>query len=405
MIRVVRQGVTQGHLSQSQASLVELEPGEAAAVEAFGHTGCPVIVALQYLEGEVGELSAADVRAELRRAAARLPFTDLLLGWNVPPALLETCANEVGRLGASLYRWHPLLTGDGVFSARPEWQVVGPTGEPVPVFGGLPEFTFVCPNRPAARDAVLEHLARSLEGGGYDGVFLDRMRYPSPLSEPETLLGCFCEDCARRFTLPDPRKLLRSPESFLRGLFGSGLLGFRSQSIAAMVARAAGLVRAARLRVGLDCFSTSLAVAVGQDLGALDRQADWIKIMTYGHTFAPAGVPFELNGALRWLVARGVPRTRARACIAEVTGIEPGELSSEALVEEVRHARGAGVRRLFAGMELVDLAGITRLDSGQIAADARAFQAAGADGLVLSWDLRHIPPAYLDVVASVVAPG
>jgi hypothetical protein len=60
-----------------------------------------------------------------------------------------------------------------------------------------------------------------------------------------------------------------------------------------------------------------------------------------------------------------------------------------------------GVRTLLAGIELVELAGVTSLNAEQIAADLRAFQEAGADGLALSWDLWHIPPERLELVRTV----
>lgn len=380
--------------------------------------------AVQYLEAgpEVAGIAPDAARRRLRAAAERLPISMVLLGWNLSPALVEACAEETRLMGARLYRWHPLLTGDSVFCPRPEWRTISLSGRPVPGFRDLPEFTFVCPNRPAVRDAVLDHLGKCLEGGAYEGVFLDRIRYPSPTGDPETLLGCFCEDCARAaaeagFDLPAAREgirtFLQSPESFVRALFRDELeplaafLEFRSRSVARMIGQAAGVARFHGLAVGLDCFSPVLTRTVGQDLALLDRHCDWVKVMTYGHTLAPAGVPFEMAGALDWLMRNSVTADRALACIAESTGLAlPGDceslksegLTPQTLGSEIRRARAAGVSKVLAGMELVELEGITRLDRNQIRADAQAFRDAGADGLVLSWDLWHIPLAYLELL-------
>jgi hypothetical protein len=67
----------------------------------------------------------------------------------------------------------------------------------------------------------------------------------------------------------------------------------------------------------------------------------------------------------------------------------------------VQRGRAAGVSPLFAGIELVEIEGVAQLDREQILADLRAFREAGADGLVLSWDLWHIPPERLDLVREV----
>src|SRR5688500_2880488 len=108
-------------------------------------------LAAQYLEpnAAIANLAPADVAARLRSASAMLPFSLILLGWDLPEALVSACAEETRRSGGELYLWHPLLTYTQALQPRPEWRTVGLNGEPVAGFAGMPEFTFVCPNRPA----------------------------------------------------------------------------------------------------------------------------------------------------------------------------------------------------------------------------------------------------------------
>ncbi len=131
-------------------------------------------LAVQYLEDSPGVAAIApgDARAHLRAALDLLPVSYVLLGWNVPPALMDGCREETARAGAQLFRWHLLLTGDGTFVPRSEWQTIGLDGNPVAGFRGMPEFTFVCPNRPAVREAALSHLHDVIQSGNYEGVFL-----------------------------------------------------------------------------------------------------------------------------------------------------------------------------------------------------------------------------------------
>jgi len=397
------------------------------------------MLAVQYLEHgpDVAAIASTDARAQLRAAFERLPISCMILGWSLPEALSQACAQETARADAQLYLWHPLLTGDSAFVPRPEWQTIGLTGERVPGFQGLPEFTFLCPNRPAASEAVLEHFRHVIRHSRYQGVFLDRIRYPSPAADPSRLLACFCADCHRAAAaegfdlsaahqriqallaaperlrpfvqlLPDPSAEVSSDVdlAMLRGF-----LDFRARSVTRIVQAAADVARGEGLTVGLDCFSPALTYMVGQDLAALNTHCAWIKIMTYGHTLAPAGLPFELLGLAKWLIGRG------SACEAEALDwlalaahlpLPPslgalGErgLSPEALARETRRARAVGVSTLLVGIELVDLEGVTRLDQTQIAADLRAFREADPDGLVLSWDLRRILPERLEIVHTV----
>ena len=397
------------------------------------------MLAIQYLEpgpDSVG-IATEDARARLRAAFERLPISRVILGWDLPAALIEACSQEASRAGARLLLWYPLLTARGTRDSRPEWQTLGLNGERVPGFLGLPEFTFVCPNRPAVQGAALEHMQRELQRGGYQGVFLDRIRYPSPSAGPDRLLACFCEHCQRAaadegLDLASARRsiqklladvqqskavvrVLLNPEADAsadpRLTLLRRFLDFRARSITRFVGVAADIVHAQGLEVALDLFSPTLTHMVGQDLAALNGVCSWAKVMTYGHTLAPAGVPYELGGLARWLIERASSSEATAldflASAAQLLlrptldALAARGLGSEALAAETRRGRRAGLSRLLAGVELVDVEGVTRLNAAQIAADLRAFYEGGAHGLVLSWDLWRIPLERLDLVRTV----
>lgn len=396
-------------------------------------------IAIQYLEDApyVAAIPPARARDRLRAAFEQLPITHVFLGWNVPQRLLSACREEVTRADARLFRWHPLLTGDATFTPRPEWSTIGLQCEPVPGFLGMSEFTFVCPNRPAVQGAVLEHLDQVLARGDYDGLFLDRIRYPSPADNPARWLACFCDDCHRAaFETGLDLEVVRGAiqrllatqagtRSFVQALLGSGngppsdptlallnaFLDFREQSVAGLVRLTAERIRAQGLAVALDCFSPVLTRMVGQNLGALDACGDWTKVMTYAHALGPAGLPFELGRLAQWLIeSHQVWEGQALEWLSRASGLSlPGNraelrargLAPADLAVEVQRGRAAGTRNLLAGIELVEMEGIAQLDQEQIEADLRAFRAAGADGLVLSWDLWHMPLERLGLVGAV----
>jgi len=56
---------------------------------------------------------------------------------------------------------------------------------------------------------------------------------------------------------------------------------------------------------------------------------------------------------------------------------------------------------LLVGIELVEIPGVAELKTEQIRADLAAVCAGEADGLVLSWDLWHMPLDRLELVSSV----
>jgi len=399
-----------------------------------------VTIAVQFLEDspELLEISPRLVQKRLREAFSRLPVSMLLLGWNLPKALLAAVVEETTRAGIPLYRWQPLLTGDGTFVPRAEWQTIGLDGSPVPGFRGLPEFTFVCPNKPAVREAVSAHLQEVL-APPYQGIFLDRVRFPSPAANPFSHLACFCEDCCRvaqeqnGLDLAGLRGSLRSylsvpgaarcltaslfgifpsemPEAVAQGL--RSLFHFRSESVSGFIHLAGELASSKGMDVGLDCFSPSLTYMVGQDLRVLTHSSDWIKVMIYGHVLGPAGLPYELLELAAFLKKYGeMPARDALAFLEQQVGfplprtfldLRRQGLSSAALVSEVSRARGQGVRRLLAGLELVEIPGVSELKIGQIRQDWQAVLDAGVEGVVLSWDLWHMPLERLNVVSEIL---
>jgi hypothetical protein len=135
--------------------------------------------AIQYLQPgrEIARISPGEAQARLQAAFGRLPITFVLLGWNLSDVLVNACAEQCERAGVRLYRWQPLLTGDGTFTPPPEWHTVGLKGNHITGFQDITEFTFVCPNQVAVQDAVLSYLHDVLQDGQYQGVFLDRIRY------------------------------------------------------------------------------------------------------------------------------------------------------------------------------------------------------------------------------------
>jgi len=166
------------------------------------------------------------------------------------------------------------------------------------------------------------------------------------------------------------------------------------------------------MEIGLDCFSPSLARMVGQDLGALSQVCDWIKMMTYAHAWGPAGLPYELMGLAGFLNQNAeLGEVEALDFLKKQTNLVlPGTfqdlraqgLPSAALASEVRQGRKLSVRSLYAGLELVEIAGVCELEAEQIRQDWSAVLEAGVDGVVLSWDLWHMPLERLRLVRDIL---
>jgi hypothetical protein len=393
-------------------------------------------IAVQYLEyHSPRQHTPQAVRQRLQAAFDRLPISLVLLGWNTPRHLADVCAKITAQHKARLFLWHPLLTSDGVFFPLPEWRTIGLNGESLAGFHGEPDFTFICPNHPAARQTVLQRLSAVLRGSPFQGIFLDRIRFPSPAAAPDAQLACFCQACRQAASqegldldavqlfltsrLSHPEGCQYLTETLLNpthaqseaDLFAS-FLDFRQRSITRIVREAASIATAQGMAVGLDCFSPCLTRMVGQDLTELNATCEWIKIMTYTHTMGPAGMPYELLGLAGWLNSRlRIPRAQILHCLIEASGLPlPAKLSalrkdglpSQTIEVEIGLGRSLGVTRLLMGLALVDLPGVNSASAEQHSADLAACRSAHPDGLVLSWDLWHISPERLEQVAKFI---
>lgn len=388
-----------------------------------------MFITLQYLDQspELEQLTPSAAVERLRRAVDLLPIDALLLGWKLPEGIFESIQAECQRLGITLYRWHPLLTSDGVLQPQPEWRVHGLNGEMVPGFRNLPEFTFVCPNNPGVVEAIQQRVQEALAPGAYQGLFLDRIRFPSPAPDPLTHLACFCPHCqalaaqegldllAARREIAALGATAAGRAGLLLALIGRreprlsepawealhGCLNFRERSVTRFVSLISQQARDLSLQVGLDAFSPGLTRMVGQDLTALSPTAGWIKVMSYAHSLGPASLPFELEALARFLMRDGA-LTEQAALQALFQALElPAPqsleamrtvgLSTGALVGEIEKGVRASKTSLLVGIELVEVPQVARLNREQIERDARAALAAGPDGFSISWDLLLIP--------------
>jgi len=377
--------------------------------------------AVQYLENPYSDATPAAARRRLKRAFERLPISLVLLGWKLSPAHEDAVAEETNRHHAKLFRWQPILTGDGQNDFPAEWLTINPGGNPILGFGGQPEFTFICPNHSSVADSLSEKVEYLASGGLFQGLFLDRLRFPSPSLDPLHDLGCFCEQCTclaaeTGLDLDSVRRNLQSlpPDQIVRSLLGQpdlagspleSFLDFRTASITRIIQRISKQASSHNISIGLDCFSPTLTRMVGQDLSALDGVSDWIKIMSYPRVFGPAGLSFELLGLLNWLIQNGLGESEALRILANASRLpiprsasELGStgLPSETIAYEIQRASEFGVSNLLVGIALVKMRKIHESTPKQIQADLEASRA--SNGLVISWDLWFTPLDYLDTI-------
>lgn len=286
---------------------------------------------------------------------------------------------------------------------------------------GDEKFLFHCPSALARDGRGIERAIGAASRLGAQGLFLDRIRYPSPANGLEFLGACACPRCREAFGRVagggwiDLSALL--VECAASGADGAPafidrarpMLEFRAGMVDSLVAEYAAAARRAGLRVGLDLLSPSLAFLVGQDYRRLAAHADFIKPMLYCRAYAPAGLPLEFSLLVRGLEEAGVEAGRARAFVSGVSGIRAGRLEAAAEgkgfpvslagKEMLRClSETGGSPDIYAGIELVDHEAYeTRI--GEKTRDAYLDSLAGHD-IAVCWNILYVPKGHIDAVAA-----
>jgi len=355
-----------------------------------------VDVAVQISTGTPGA-SAIDERTLISRLEVinrAAPLTCALIGWN-PEAWPARTATWLRDQGTAVFLWLPVFSGWDDLAP-----LVGQEGLPVSQTYRSAEgerFDFGCPANPVNVAATLRRFDEVYASQDYDGVFLDKIRFPSFIDGMATVATCDCSSCVSRF----------GPRPKLGAFEGDNPLGLRAyqdlrwevdcERVAALFAYKAAavthsvkdLVDGFRERgklVGLDLFAPFLSYFVGQDYAALSPLADFVKPMLYRNTNAPAGIPFELDSFAAAFGGSPADWARRKAHLQGLLGLPAIDLSF--INSELDAARGvAGSAKVYAGFE-VNRTSVAPITPAYVAESLGGLK---ADGFALSWDINQAP--------------
>ena len=299
-------------------------------------------------------------------------------------------------------------------------------------------FRFVCPNNPAVRRKVVGRLRELLARYAFAGVFLDKIRFPSPANGVDEMLSCFCDHCRKAAASvdldldsvvkiladraidprawPAERKGDRGSKWLQALLAGSRILSrflrFRADSVAVLVAELAEEARRMGRKVSLDLFSPCLALLVGQDYEGLKRHCDWVKPMTYRLAKGPAGLRLEIPALIGGVASRfGLDEAQIVEWSARHAAFDNGMLlETRERISFIQAEIDAAVRMLapvpvYFGLELIRQPGVIDVDPAHVVDMVKAGRTANAAGLVISWDLMHAPMESVRALAQTVRAG
>ena len=153
-----------------------------------------------YLGGPGGRaVSEEAMRAALDPMERAESFAGVIAGWTVRPEPYRWLRRFTRERGLKLYLWLPVLSEFG--ELRPFRGVEGFGGKPLggARFDGDETFDFCCPTRRDTGRFLLEIYEERFAWAEFDGVFLDRIRFPAPSAGPQALFSCLCPACRKGY--------------------------------------------------------------------------------------------------------------------------------------------------------------------------------------------------------------
>ena len=391
-------------------------------------------------------LDPARMLETVQRAQEAVGLDLLVIGFREAPEVFRKFCDK-GRPVDEVYLWYSALSdvaemeeSDLVMNWRSKrsrgWGGWAESGDEVEE-----TFRFVCPNNPDVRRKTRRRLHQLLARYDFAGVFLDKIRFPSPANGVDEMLSCFCDHCRRaakavdldldlvvasladRAIDPGFWLAVRSdpePSAWLETLVnGSGVLSrflrFRAESVARLVAELAEEARRLGRKVSLDLFSPCLAPLVGQSYQRLKRHCDWTKPMTYRLALGPAGLRLEIPALIQGVAQRfELSEARVINWSARHVGFDAKMLretkASAVPLPFIQAEIDVAVRAMapvpvYFGLEIVNQPGVIAVKPAHVRGMVRAGRAANAAGLVISWDLMHAPRDGLEALAEAVTTG
>ena len=252
--------------------------------------------------------NCSDIAENLVLFTVKSAADAVIIGWNTD-VKYDKIISKLHGLNKKVYLWIPVFAeyGNDAITAL---DYLGNRHENA-VSGAVDDFTFACPSETGNIELAVRYYDGFFSGSGFDGVFLDKIRFSSFGNGFMSGMGCFCRSCCdfynnegvdtevfknlmkndtKDFLIPCARNDMRY---IFENVLIDDLFRARAKLITASVSKIIDMFRKKSLEIGLDVFAPTFAYLFGQDIAALANIADFIKPMIYRVTNAPAGIPYE----------------------------------------------------------------------------------------------------------------
>ncbi|WP_312447137.1 BadF/BadG/BcrA/BcrD ATPase family protein [Lacrimispora sp.] len=369
------------------------------------------------------ETTYEEVESKLKPILENVRVTKVIIGWTVDEELYKKIKLLVHMYQAELYLWMPVFSETGLL--EPVSFLQDFQGEEVKSYrlNAGENFEFYCPNVKQNRESVKHIYEKHFSKIGFDGIFLDKIRYSSFSNKITGVFSCFCPECMKKYQERqlDADELRMEMDKVIDGLEGydrhplkcltyeDGSYRFdnpiwkkffdcKADFIYDSLKEITGYFRGQGLKIGMDVLSPFLTHFTGQDLSRLKGLTDFMKPMMYRITCAPAGLPFEYDSFLTGTTS--IDTDTVRREFNQLLGIKPSgdnRFDLDFVKSELDIMERMDIP-VYCGIEVNRIKDVVPADPDYIKDTINSLSQTNIKGFVLSWDILSAPEENIEAV-------
>lgn len=360
------------------------------------------------------EVQSDNLKNKLEKILKIIKIDGLIIGWYVDKNFYSDLKNFLRSYDVKLYFWWPIFSELSYFKKFSE--VKDYKGNEIEKFSFQEgeNFEFYCPNDLENMKNIKDIFDSEISKYDVDGIFLDKIRYPAFSNGKNSIFSCFCENCIkemkkyginteelRKYIDESFEKKNRNPleiESYQNFKYKfknkdlDNYFKFKNEVIYNKVKEITEHIKEKGMKVGFDIYAPNISYLFGQDINRLSEIADFIKPMYYRRTFAPAGIPFELQNYA------DLYGEQAKKYFLELIGEEKSEdnISKEQMLKEIKNISDK-YKNIYIGIDFNKKDKIALSDKEYITEVMEILHRGNSDGIVLSWDYMSIPKEHIEI--------
>lgn len=342
-----------------------------------------------------------EIKEKAERIIKQIKISDIILGWNTDENLNKQLVSYFHEKGIRVLLWLPVLSEtEQLKNTAMITTVSGTQGERVRVIEHE-SFSFSCPSSQQNINHVINIYEEYFADIPFDGVFIDKIRFPSFANGYEEGFGCFCKTCQEKFAeldLDELKLLIRHhDQALLVGKYDkNGIYHFYHQGVDMFYQKRAHIITeyitalatyfsSRHLIVGADVYAPFLAYHVGQNTKKISEVVDFIKPMMYRYTEAPAGMRYEYHAYVK--------NFDDPKCFAKYWDNDPA--SNESIKKQLEFLSDLS-SDVYPGIEINPIDGICSTNQLKLKQNLEFFK--DYSTISLCWDLMQMDETFLNIL-------